>query len=176
MDSVSVKNLCFLFWNVQGLGDPDKCAVVKNAILVASPSIVCLQESKLAALEPQKHRSFLPPSLASVASKGADGSRGGLVTAWDTNSLSLTSSHSTRFSLTTVLASTTTLVSFMVTNMYAPADHSLTDDFVSDMELLLDDVVGPWLVVGDFNLIRFPHEKNNDNFNRPLAEKFNNLI
>jgi hypothetical protein len=31
-------------------------------------------------------------------------------------------------------------------------------------------------MVGDFNLIRYPHEKNNDNFDRNLAALFNGLI
>jgi hypothetical protein len=37
-------------------------------------------------------------------------------------------------------------------------------------------VRGPWLVVGDYNLIRYPNEKNNDNFDRNLAASFNGLI
>jgi hypothetical protein len=34
----------------------------------------------------------------------------------------------------------------------------------------------PRLVVEDFNLIRYPHEKNNNNFDRNLAALFNGLI
>jgi exonuclease III len=176
MDSVSVKKFCFVSWNVQGLGDPVKCAVVKDAIAAASPTILCLQETKLASLDPQKQRSFLPSHTSGVAKKDADGSRGGIVTAWDTNSLTLASSHTSCYSLTTVLESTTTNVSLTVTNVYAPADHSLTDDFVADMELLLAVVSGPWLLVGDFNLLRYPHDKNNSNFNSLLTAKFNALI
>ena len=35
---------------------------------------------------------------------------------------------------------------------------------------------GPWVIVGDFNLIRYPFEKNNSNFDRGLAALFNSLI
>jgi len=43
-------NRCFyvVSWNVRGLGDPDKCTIVRNALRDAKPSIVCLQETKLA--------------------------------------------------------------------------------------------------------------------------------
>jgi hypothetical protein len=41
---------------------------------------------------------------------------------------------------------------------------------------LLVDISGPWLVLGDFNLIRHPSEKNNDNFNPALANSFNAMI
>jgi hypothetical protein len=37
-------------------------------------------------------------------------------------------------------------------------------------------IFGPWLVLGDFNLIRYPHENNTPNFNFSLANKFNSLI
>jgi hypothetical protein len=37
-------------------------------------------------------------------------------------------------------------------------------------------VSGPWLVIGDFNLIPYPSDKNNANFDRSLAAAFNSLI
>jgi predicted metal-dependent peptidase len=41
---------------------------------------------------------------------------------------------------------------------------------------LLVDISGLWLVLGDFNLIRHPSEKNNENFNPALANSFNAMI
>jgi hypothetical protein len=37
-------------------------------------------------------------------------------------------------------------------------------------------ISGPWLVLGDFNLICLPSEKNNANFNSALANSFNSMI
>ena len=34
----------------------------------------------------------------------------------------------------------------------------------------------PWLILGDFNLIRSPHEKNNGNFHAREAAAFNDTI
>jgi len=34
----------------------------------------------------------------------------------------------------------------------------------------------PWLVCGDFNMIRFAHEKNNDNFRTREAEAFDDIV
>lgn len=89
----------FLCWNVQGLGDVDKCDVVRNTINAVDPVLACIQESKLSELSPPKARSFLPCRLDSFVAKDADGSRGGVVTAWDSRVLMLTSSSSSRFSL-----------------------------------------------------------------------------
>jgi hypothetical protein len=44
------------------------------------------------------------------------------------------------------------------------------------MKGLLPSISGPWLLCGDFNLIRYPNEKNNNRFNRVLADAFNSLI
>ncbi|KAK1678260.1 hypothetical protein QYE76_039108 [Lolium multiflorum] len=89
---------------------------------------------------------------------------------------SLTSTVPRLFSLTTTLSSTTTDLSISITNVYAPADHSLTQFFISEMLSILPSITGPWLVCGDFNLIRYPHEKNNSNFDRALASAFNGMI
>ncbi|KAE8799887.1 hypothetical protein D1007_24767 [Hordeum vulgare] len=101
---------------------------------------------------------------------------GGMVTTWNPRLLSLVGSSRSRFSLTTSVASTVSDIAFSVTNVYARADHSLTTDFVDDMMSLVPSIHGAWLVVGDFNLIRHPCEKNNDRFDVGRASVFNSLI
>lgn len=133
MDSTSVKFFPFLSWNARGLGDGDKCGVVKNAILATNPVVACLQEMKLDSLDKPKIRSFLPPVLSEFTTLDAVGTRGGLVTAWDPRRLSLVSTSSSTYSLTTCLASTSSDLPFVVTNINAPSDHSLIDAFVEDV-------------------------------------------
>jgi hypothetical protein len=57
--------------------------------------------------------------------------------------LSLSATITRVFSLTTTLSSTTTDLSLTVTNVYAPADHSLTSQFTDEMLALLPLVSGP---------------------------------
>lgn len=57
-----------------------------------------------------------------------------------------------------------------------PSDHSRTAEFVEDMTSVAASVSGPWIVLGDFNLLRFPHEKNNSNFDYARVAVFNSLI
>lgn len=159
MASPSFVTLSCLSWNVQGLGESDKCDRVRAAVASANPCIVCLQESKLACLDAPKLASFLPSHLSAFSAKNADGSRGGVITAWDPCLFALVSSTSSRFSHTVTLRSTTTDLSFMVTNVYAPADHSLMGDFVLDTQDVAAGVNLPWLVMGDFNLIRSPQRR-----------------
>jgi hypothetical protein len=58
-------------------------------------------------------------------------------------------------------------------NVYAPANHAFTPEFLIELEALGPLFLFPWLVVGDFNLIRAPGDKNNDNFDLALASAFN---
>nr|XP_020185877.1 uncharacterized protein LOC109771591 [Aegilops tauschii subsp. strangulata] len=159
-----------------GLGGVDKCGVVRNAIHTVNPVLACIQESKLSDLSTSKARSFLPSRLGSFVSKNAEGSRGGMVTAWDPNVLSLSASSASRYTLTASLSSTRCALSFRITNVYAPSDHAFTADFVEDLMSVAAGITGPWLVLGDFNLIRFPHEKNNDRFDASRAAVFNSLV
>ena len=41
---------------------------------------------------------------------------------------------------------------------------------------IADSVQGAWLIIGDFNLVRFAHEKSSDNFNSVEADWFNDFI
>lgn len=41
-DNTAFRKLSVLFWNVQGLGDQDKCRLVRGALVVVDTSIVCL--------------------------------------------------------------------------------------------------------------------------------------
>ena len=108
MGSSFVLSLRLLSWNVQGLGDKDKCGVVKNSVCSMDPSFVCLQETKLAQLDSRKAVSYLLGRLSQFVAKLANGSRGGVLTAWDPSSFSLVSSLESAFSLTVTLACAST--------------------------------------------------------------------
>lgn len=55
------RSIPIMFWNIRGLGQPDKCAEVKRVLGLHSPKIVCLHESKLDHISFFKSLTFLPP-------------------------------------------------------------------------------------------------------------------
>ena len=77
---------------------------------------------------------------------------------------------------------TTTLVSIAsehlltVTNVYAPSDHCDSKHFLEDLLELQPLISGPWILVGDFNLIRCASEKNTGNLNPTLCTLFNDTL
>ncbi|RCV06451.1 hypothetical protein SETIT_1G163400v2 [Setaria italica] len=52
-----------LSWNVRGLGEKDKCMIVRDTLTIARANIVCLQETKLRATDKLKSCAFLPMTL-----------------------------------------------------------------------------------------------------------------
>lgn len=57
------KYFSFLSWNVRGLGQVDKCDDVLSELINVAPSIIGMQETKLAAPSAAKTWSFLPSRL-----------------------------------------------------------------------------------------------------------------
>ena len=172
-------NCCFnvVSWNVRGLSDSDKCKVVRNVFSDAKPSIICIQESKLALLNNFKSKTFLPqPFSSSYVYSPADGSRGGLITAWDPTLFSLISQHSNPYSLTTKFACNASDHDLQITNVYGPADHSFSNLFLDSLCVVHQHISGPWILIGDFNLVRSAGDKSNGQFNAALANTFNNTI
>ena len=80
-----------LSWNVRGLGDDDKCKIVRDTLSARNITIACNQETKLRSASPAKARNFLPPNLSNFHCVDAAGTRGGILTAWDDRALTMTS-------------------------------------------------------------------------------------
>lgn len=172
----NARMLSVLSWNVRGLGDPSKRPIIYNSVSLAAPAIVVLQETKLSNISPSDLRSFLPPSLSSFVFSPASGSSGGLVTAWNSSLLSKTTFISRKHTLTVGFSYNISNLCFFVTNVYAPTDPLQKTFFLDDLLELSSNFSGPWMLIGDFNLIRSPHEKNNPSFDHLSADLFNEKI
>ncbi|TVU02265.1 hypothetical protein EJB05_52261, partial [Eragrostis curvula] len=163
-------------WNVRGLGDDDKCKLVRDGLSSPSPAIICVQETKLNDVSRFKAASFLPHGFSDFSFVEATGTRGGLLTAWNPNVFSRSSFIARQHTLTTSLTSTSSDLHLTVTNVYAPADHRDSQTFLDDLVELASHVSGPWLHAGDFNLLRDTADKNNERFDFALAAAFNDAI
>ena len=60
--------------------------------------------------------------------------------------------------------------------VYGPTDHSLSNDFIQELEDICDMVSLPLVVGGDFNLIRNANDKNNDNIDKRQKDLFNGFV
>jgi hypothetical protein len=64
---------------------------------------------------------------------------------------------------------------FEVIGVYSPTDHGRSGVLLEEPEAKVSSYQHP-VVVGDFNLIRGPEDKNNDNINWPRVHLFNDCI
>lgn len=68
-----------LNWNVRGLNCPSRRAAVQETIAATPCNLVCLQETKLAAVDPFLAAFLGGQRLKSFAEKPADGTKGGIL-------------------------------------------------------------------------------------------------
>jgi hypothetical protein len=60
--------------------------------------------------------------------------------------------------------------------VFAPASPELRIDFLDELKAIVPPPDTPWMLSGDFNMIRYCHEKNNANFRFAEAEAFNQCV
>ena len=60
--------------------------------------------------------------------------------------------------------------------VYAPTEHSEKQGFLEEISLLAPADSHPWIIFDDFNLVRFPDDKNNEAFHATEAAWFNSTI
>ncbi|XBH90172.1 hypothetical protein VPH35_081915 [Triticum aestivum] len=85
------QNLKILFWNVHGLNCPARRSAVRSMIASVSPSVVCIQESKLADVSPSMVVEACGDAFQDFFILPADGTRGGIILAWRCDEISLSS-------------------------------------------------------------------------------------
>ena len=65
---------------------------------------------------------------------------------------------------------------FQYIGVYGPADHTRSAIFLEELERKITSCQYPVLISSDFNLIRGPRDKNNNNINWPKVRLFNDFI
>lgn len=161
---------------IRGLGCDEKCNIVRNAIKNARCDVVVFQETKCNRMEFSYYRRFLPSFFSTeVAFNNAENSARGTLIAWK-HSFQLTTSWSTKHTITVVLKHTSTGQLIAVTNAYSPTDDALKPSFVNELRLCAALVNLPWLLAGDFNLVRWLVDRSSGTYSFRLMDLFNSFI
>lgn len=71
-----------LNWNVRGMGDSNKCDVIKDSVLNANCDIICFQETKWCEHSIFCVRQVCPNKFRHYITLDAIGSKGGILLAW----------------------------------------------------------------------------------------------
>lgn len=144
---------------------------MSQVVQAASPSIVCLQETKMETITVDVVRHCLGNKFENFFYLPAVGTRGGILVAWDTSVVNLSNPHHTTYTLT-ALVKPSEGPQWWLTGVYGPQLDQEKLDFLQEQVDIRDLHAGPWMVVGDFNLLVNPEDKSNDRINRRMLARF----
>jgi mannosylglycoprotein endo-beta-mannosidase len=164
-----------LDWNVRGLNDPAKRSAVREFLATLRVSLVCFQETKVAVIDQFFVMQCLGPSFDGFAYLPAVDTRGGILLAWDTSVLNITNLSFDTYAITGEVH-TRDNNSWWVTTVYGPQSGQDKRAFIRELAERRSLCPGPWMVLGDFNLILNAREKNNSNIDRGLFSMFRSFV
>ncbi|XP_066358109.1 uncharacterized protein [Miscanthus floridulus] len=169
-------NLLIFNWNVRGLNDAAHREIVREAIASARPNIICLQETKINNITDALVIETVGQQADSYLQLGAQGTRGGLLLAWNKDLISITNAVIRNFTISASVQITSSSTPFLLTTCYGPVDEARKDDVLAELQEIRASVTQPWLVIGDFNLIHQASDKYNLNLNRRMMGKFRRIL
>lgn len=162
-----------LNWNVRGLGDLNKCMVIKNSVLDLNCDLFCFQETKWNDHSIFKVRQVCSAKFKSYITLDAEGSRGGILLAWS-NSYKLLNSYIMSYSVSAILQRGDFI--FMISGTYGPQPDNDKMSYLAELRELraLNDLL--WILMGDFNIHRSQQDTTGGPINFGIVSEFNNTI
>lgn len=173
---MSYKKTNILTWNVRGLGLKEKCNVVRQTLRTSRCDICMLQETKLNEITLDYLLSLLPSYFDPHCIYNlANNSKGGILIAWK-KKFKLISSWSTMHTSSVLLLDQTTGSKACYTVVYGPSVDVEKPNFLHELKSLSNLVQNPWILAGDFNLVRWMIDRSGDFRSIPLMDLFNQFI
>ena len=146
-------------WNIRGSNGPQKRRLLKRKISSEKPAIILLQETKCSYEEISQYGPWIWRGCSIVA-VDAQGASGGLAILWDPGQVSLSNFLTTRRSISADFQVIGAGGKGYLTNVYGPNNMGEKKGFLSSLEWIYQSMQGkPWIVGGDFNMIKSITEK-----------------
>lgn len=165
-----------LCWNITGLNAEGKWDSLRNKISKCNCDIISIQETKRSSFDLSYIHKFCPRSFDAFCFLPSVGASGGILVAWRSCFFSGLEIFQNNFTISVEFTSLLNNNTWILTSVYGPYDLVGKSTFMEWFEniQMSDDV--HWLVVGDFNLIRKPEDRNRPGGNTSEMLLFNNAI
>ncbi|XP_010263157.1 PREDICTED: uncharacterized protein LOC104601500 [Nelumbo nucifera] len=121
-------------WNVRGLGNARKRALIKEVLRKENPDIFLIQESKLMTIDKRWVRSVWRANGLSWVMSPSWGSSGGIVTLWKDEVLEGVEELMGRFSVSIKFKQVTNEFEWVLTNVYGPTGYKQRNDLWDELE------------------------------------------
>jgi exonuclease III len=165
----------FLIWNVRGLNSSARQDAVRTLVQSSKADIVCLQETKMAAVPVRTLLSILGSEFSCSMELPAIGASGGILVAWK-QSLGATDARQIGHHNVTVQFCPEGGQAWWLTCVYGPQGNEEKIQFMQELREVRTACQGPWMIARDFNLIYSMEDKNNSNYNHAMMGRFRRLI
>jgi exonuclease III len=163
-------------WNVCGINSQGKWDALRDKITESAASVVCLQETKREHFDSSYLRKFCPRQLDKFAFQTSVGASGVLLIVWNGALFDGYVLQFNSYAISVKLTSQLSGSSFCLTNIYGPSTFDGKVAFINWLYNFDTAGFSDWILVGDFNLIRFPNDRNRGGGNVDDMLLFNDLI
>lgn len=166
----------FLSINIKGVVDSGKSNWIKNIKMSKKINFMCMQETLCSQGNKFIFDQFWGNSKNEMEWVEATGRSGGLVSIWDPSKFQKTNIIKDRNFI--LVQGNIIGESFLlyVLNVYAPQVLSEKRKLWNKILELKNSVNGHWVMIGDFNEVRYPEDRLNSVFNSLGANIFNEFI
>lgn len=150
------------FLEVRGLGNRDKLVVVSNCIASSQPDLVCLQETKLRVMSDMIVKEVCGLNSISWLALPSWRALGGILLLWNADILEVLVHEIGAYSVSIRCRLVGSFDEWVFSGVCSPTVAGDVVDFLEE----LDDIFArwnlPWCLGGDFNLVRYSHERKGD--------------
>jgi len=164
-----------LCWNVRGLNSRARQDSVRTLINSMKVDVVCLQETKMSQISHGSILTSLGSDFSYFVELPSVGASGGILVAWRHALGPATATRVDNFSVSVQFCPTNGQA-WWLTCVYGPQGDDNKVLFLQELREIRLACQGPWLTLGDYNLITSDADKNNSNLNRAMMGRFRRFI
>ena len=154
------KDWNILCWNVRGINSDKKWNAIRDKVVESNCDIICLQETKREHCDLKFIKQFCPVSFDKFEFLPSMGASGGIITIWKSKLFEGNLAFSNPFSLSVEFRSKHNNEEWILTNVYAPCTPDGKRIFTDWMKQIQMPEDQNWVILGDFNLMRDPSNRN----------------
>jgi exonuclease III len=151
-----------LSWNVRGINSRLKWNAIREKIVDSGCDIFCFQETKRDNFDAAFLRKLCPSEFDKFEFLPSVGASGGVLTAWKGRLFTGDLIFSNRFGISVNFTSMLNADSCVISNFYGPCTGEGKEEFTNWLKEIEMPKEIEWLVVGDFNLMRKPEDRNRE--------------
>jgi endonuclease/exonuclease/phosphatase family metal-dependent hydrolase len=175
-NAINYSDWSVLSFNVRGINAVVKGNGIRCVIRESNCDIICLQETKKESFVRADLRRLCPNSFDEFAFVPSIGNSGGLITVWNSSKLVGNIIFQNEYALSVEFFAISSEESWIITNVYAPCSPTGKIEFLHWFSNINMPSEKRWLIVGDFNLMRRPENRNSARGDINLMLSFNEAI